>query len=108
MGIEEYLKENFASMNVDQMLGFLFTHFYGMFPSTHSILKTEEWVSCSKFSWEMAFMIAGIIKPGGYIDVDLLYRGFSLLGQLNQKFMPSCGQFIDLCINGLPKNKIEE
>ena len=105
--IEGWFKKYFENKNIKEAVDVIFDHFYGLFPSTYSIFKTEEALECAKFSWEIAFKLSGIANQIGKIDIDLLYRGFSLLGCLNQKFMPSCGQFIDLCIKGLPEKNVE-
>lgn len=84
-----------------EFMDFLFENFFGLFPSTYSILKDEESLDLCKKTWLFAFKSSWLLDESNNYNLELLMRAVSLLSDLNQQFMPSCGQFIYLYFNGL-------
>lgn len=82
-------------------MDFLFENIFGLFPSSYSILKDEESINLCKKTWLFAFKSSWLLDENNNYDIELLMRAVSLLSDLNQPFMPSCGQFIYLYFNGL-------
>ena len=79
-------------------IGILFSYFYGLYPSTFSLIKSVEDVRHCKQMWGHAFQNSGIISENGEINLKIIHNGIKKLFTLDQQFMPSCGQFINLCL----------
>ncbi len=96
--LAKVLKERITDIN--GLLGFLFAGFRDLYPSTRSIIKNDYDLANFKSSWGDAFLISGLVSHNGNIDFNSFVRGYELSCCLNQTFMPSCGQFIHLCLHG--------
>jgi len=86
----------------------LFSTIVGVFPSTRSILKTKADLDHTKSIWFYGLFEAGIIDHHYELNFELFYRGEDSLYFLKQRFMPSCGQFIHLCLYGLEKDEPDD
>lgn len=94
--------------NVDILTNWIndfFQHMFRLFPSCLNIFKSTGEINLTKVAWVRGFMEADIVvrNDEGLVEIklELLERGKKSLVFLNQQFMPSCGQFIHLCLNGL-------
>lgn len=80
----------------------LFQLFMGYFPSTKSILSSKEDMGFVKAQWLRGLMVAGIVNADTYeLNVSLFVKGISSLPFFNSQFMPSLGQFVHLCYEGI-------
>lgn len=86
----------------------IFNYFFGIFPSTYSVFRNQEDLHHSKRVWMRALLKVGLMKEDGLIDKDRINRGLDCLHYLNQPFMPSAGQFITLCFQGLENDNFNE
>lgn len=77
----------------------IFNECFSLFPSTYAIIKKTEELNQIKHSWWQALEEAELIKSEfDFVDKQKIWRGLSRMRLLNQPFMPSCGQFIALCL----------
>lgn len=97
MHLTEKEKEKEKETNI--LIDFLFMAFHGLFPSSYSMFKSAQDVIDAKKFWIIAFLTAKIINDDYSMNEELFWKGFHSLPFLKQKFMPSCGQFIDLCVS---------
>lgn len=79
----------------------IFSQFFGLFPSCYSVFHSQEEVDHSKKAWCHAFIEANLMMENGWVDKEKINKGLKCLPYLNQQFMPSAGQFINLCLYGL-------
>jgi hypothetical protein len=89
-----------CSDEVAKEINYLFRLLMGFFPSLKSTVYTPEDMQFIKRVWLEGFKMAWIIKDGE-LDKDLFYRGIHCLPFFNSQYMPSMGQFVHMCFNGL-------
>ncbi len=77
----------------------LFYEIFSLFPSQYCVVTDISSVTGMKICWTKAFMSHGIIDALGKLDIDLFNSGIRKMQILDQAFAPSCGQFINLCLN---------
>ncbi len=75
----------------------IFSVMFGLFPSSISILSTEEVLNNCKREWWKGFMKRGIVDKNGDLDLVFIKRGVNKLYFLKQPFIPSFGEFFELC-----------
>jgi hypothetical protein len=87
---------NYSNLTIE-LINELFQLFFGVFPSTFSILKNIEDINNAKYFWAKGLFTIGKIDEKGDIDLEFIQRGVNKIYKLNQTFMPSLGEFINLC-----------
>jgi hypothetical protein len=76
----------------------LFEFLSGIFPSFFNTIKTQYDLDSMKFSWVILFFKIGLISEKGDLDFVRINNGLNNLYIHKENFMPSCPQFIDLCL----------
>lgn len=89
-----------CSDEVAKEINYLFKLLMGFFPSTKNTLCSPEDMNFVKRAWLDGLKMAWIIKDGD-LNKDVFYRGISCLPFFDSQFMPSLGQFVNMCYNGL-------
>lgn len=87
------------SSNVIQIINLLFKEFFNLFPSTYSIIKYQDNLDDAKKSWVKAFIKEGLLTHDEVVFICIIKRAVEKLYSLDQPFMPSCGQFINICFD---------
>lgn len=84
--------------NAVEQINALFSIMFGLFPSTYSVLKDEETINHAKKVWLDSFYLHGLVVDDR-IDRDIFLKGLIETSKLTQQFMPSFGQFLNLCLD---------
>lgn len=85
------------SLDTIHSINELFRQLFNLFPSTYSIIKTQDNLDDAKRSWLKAFIHEGLLTEDETLFFCIIKKAVQKLYSLNQPFMPSCGQFINIC-----------
>lgn len=88
-------------------LNYLFSLMLGFFPSTKMTINCSEDFDFMKKRWAIGLKLAGIIDENG-LNKDLFYTGINALAFFNNQYMPSLGQFVNMCFYGVDNKRVNE
>jgi hypothetical protein len=89
-----------CSDEIAKEINYLFKLFMGFYPSMKSTIGCSEDMGFVKRVWIDGLKMAWIIQEEK-LDKDLFYTGIQCLPFFNSQYMPSLGQFVNMCYNGM-------
>lgn len=84
------------SINTENSFNDFFDDLLCLFPASYILIKNEKKLDLIKKNWLYALYNHKLFKTCDGLNADLLHRCLINLQLLNQQFIPSCGQFIEI------------